>query len=105
MRQAGIIAAAGLYAMEHHIDRLADDHANATRLANGLAKIEKLDVTACNTNMVFSHVTDSPPDLAKLVGADGVLIPEGPNLRLVTHLDISTEDVDTCIEVLAHHLR
>ncbi len=59
MRQAGVIAAAGLYALEHHMDRLAEDHANALRLSEGLAQIHGVKVESCATNMVFISLPDA----------------------------------------------
>lgn len=93
-RQAGFLAAAGLYALENNLDRLADDHDNATRLAAGLASAGPLKVTN-QTNMVFV----TPPEgdqrrLAQHLAADGVVItPSAPTMRLVTHLDVSDDDV------------
>ena len=98
MRQAGVLAAAGLHALEHNVARLADDHANAERLAAGLAQIVGLRVEPPQTNMVFVHV---PPDRAgALVGhlrAMGVLALPGTRMRLVTHLDVSAADIDRAI--------
>ncbi len=96
MRQAGILAAAGLYALEHHVERLAEDHANAKVLAEGLAGIEqiKIDPGSVQTNMVFASI---PPELVEGLAAHlkkaGILILPGANLRLVTHLDVSPADV------------
>lgn len=100
MRQAGMLAAAGLYALEHHVRRLAEDHANAGKLAEGLAQIKqiKIDPAAVQTNMVFGAVA---PDEVKLLTAHlqkaGILILPNANLRLVTHLDVSAEDVGRVI--------
>ena len=96
LRQAGILAAAGLYALEHHVQRLAEDHANAQALAAGLAQIKqiKLDLTAVQTNMLFlqSPQEDAQP-LAEHLKQAGILILPSANLRLVTHLDVSAADV------------
>lgn len=96
MRQAGILAAAGLYALEHHVERLAEDHANARILAEGLAGIPRLrvDLDIVQTNMVFLELpsVDVQPLTQQLKQA-GILILPGPRLRLVTHLDVSTADV------------
>jgi threonine aldolase len=98
MRQAGILAAAGSYALANHIPRLADDHANATRLSAGLGKHSKLKVSPAQTNMVFVGV---PADIAAAFAAhlasDGVLITGTTQQRWVTHLDVDTADVDTAI--------
>lgn len=95
MRQAGILAAAGIHALEHHVERLADDHAHAALLAGGLAEIEELqvDATAASTNMVFVRVGESAIALAAYLRRRGILIFGEETLRLVTHLDVSEEDV------------
>lgn len=100
MRQAGILAAAGIIALKQHVERLAEDHANARRLAEGLAGIPALEVdpSSVQTNMVFCTVADS--DMRPLqahLKANGILVGSGNPLRLVTHLDISAGDVDTTI--------
>ena len=99
MRQAGVLAACGLYALEHNIERLADDHARAARLAAGLGEIGEFAVR-CETNMVF--IEPSPDDVAALrahVEARGVLIgAQKPPLRLVTHLDIDDAGIERAIE-------
>ncbi len=105
MRQAGIIAAGGLHALQHHIDRLADDHANAQRLAAGLAAIDGITVTGCNTNMVFSQLDQNDPTLGKRVEGRGVLADwRFGRSRMVLHLDISEADVDTALEAIAAEL-
>lgn len=100
LRQAGILAAAGLYALEHHVQRLAEDHANAQALAAGLAQIKqiRLDRTAVQTNMLFLQIPqeDAQP-LAEHLKQAGILILPSANLRLVTHLDVSAADVDRVI--------
>jgi len=101
MRQAGVIAACGLYALENNIDRLAEDHLHASRLADGLEEldIDGLDVVACNTNMVFVDLSDAlvarlPAELMKR----GVQISSrSSRVRLVTHLDVGSEDVDRVV--------
>ncbi len=102
LRQAGIVAAAGLYALVHHIDRLADDHANAARLAEGLAAIEGVKIDSCATNMVFIRLDegllDERGDLAEALAGRGVQTDwKGPRSRLVTHLDVSATDIETTI--------
>ena len=105
MRQAGIIAAGGLYALQHHIDRLADDHANARRLAAGLAAIAGITVTGCNTNMVFSQLDRDDSTLAKRVEGRGVLADwRFGRSRMVLHLDVSEADVDTALEAITAEL-
>jgi threonine aldolase len=103
LRQAGILAAAGLHALDHHIDRLAEDHANAARLAEGLAAIPGVSVDAHNTNMVFITIDGAPADIGAQLAGQGIVarISLGPDgrgqARLVTHLGIREADVDTTI--------
>jgi threonine aldolase len=98
MRQAGILAAAGSYALDHHITRLADDHANAARLAAGLAKNAKLDVAPAQTNMVFVGVPAGiAAAFAAHLAADGILITGTTRQRWVTHLDVDAAAVDRAI--------
>ncbi len=104
MRQSGIVAAAGLYALANNIDRLADDHANAARLVDGLGSLDGVEVIGHSTNMAFVRFPDGV-GLAAAVADDGLLIAEGhPVTRLVTHLDVSADDVETTIEIVAKHL-
>ncbi len=103
MRQAGVIAAAGLYALEHNIGRLADDHANAERLAEGLAKIEGVTVTGVNTNMVFARFDDTvdPQPVREALAANDMLVAiNGRASRMVTHLDVSAPDIDAVCTVI-----
>jgi threonine aldolase len=94
MRQAGVLAAAALHALDHHIDRLADDHANARRLAEGLQGLAGVRVEAPQTNMVFVDVAaDRAQGLLALLARHGVLATGMYRLRLVTHLDVSTADI------------
>jgi threonine aldolase len=97
MRQVGIIAAAGRYALEHHVARLADDHARARRLAAGLGA----DPSSVPTNIVVLDVADASIVAAK-AREEGVLVSAlGPRfLRLVTHLDVDDDAVDRAIDVL-----
>jgi len=94
MRQAGILAAAGLYALEHNIARLAEDHENAARLARGLANIAEIRVADPETNMVFA---DIPPGkcraLEDALGRRRILAQVDPHMRIVVHLDVSPADV------------
>lgn len=101
MRQIGIVAAAGLYALEHNVARLADDHANARRLADGFAKIPELAVTPPDTNIVWVNVAP-----ARSVAFSDYLAGEGFGItggygksqqRWVTHLDIDAAAVDRAI--------
>jgi threonine aldolase len=98
MRQAGILAAAGLYALDHHVERLAEDHANAERLAAGLARIGALEVEPPQTNMVFVRVpADRTAALKEHLARAGVLALVGPRTRLATHLDLPAGDVDRAV--------
>ncbi len=105
MRQSGVLAAAALYALDHHVARLADDHANARRLAEGLQGLPGVTVALPHTNMVF---IDLAPEKAHgavdRLRARGVLATGLYKLRLVTHLDVTAEDVDWAIDVLRRTL-
>jgi threonine aldolase len=110
MRQAGIVAAAGLYALDHNVERLADDHARARRLAEGWdARGVPVDLDAVETNFVQVDVAGlglSQQDAVERLGRAGVgLSPTGGGrLRAVTHLDISDDDVDRALELVARAL-
>jgi threonine aldolase len=98
MRQAGLVAAAAQHALQHHIDRLADDHALATRLAEGLRDIDGLDVQTPQTNIVFVNVRDGRgADLLAHLKAQGVLATGLTGLRFVTHLDVDRAGIDRAI--------
>jgi threonine aldolase len=109
MRQAGGLAAAALYALDHHLERLREDHALARRLAEGLQGIAGLSVSAPQTNIVFA---DLAPELAQRRGAGllahlaehGVLATGLYRLRFVTHLDVDTAGLDHAIAVLRRYL-
>lgn len=97
-RQAGVLAAAGAYALEHHVERLADDHANARLIADTLG----LDAGVVETNIVVADVPDATAVVAT-ARAEGVLVGSvGPRtVRAVTHLDVSTDDCRKAADVLA----
>jgi threonine aldolase len=104
MRQAGIVAAAGIYALDHHIDRLAEDHANARRLAEGLAEAGlPVEVDQVETNFVqldAARLGLNGDEAVARLRAEGVLLSFAARkdmLRALTHLDISTEEVDEAI--------
>jgi threonine aldolase len=106
MRQAGVLAAAGDYALTHHIQRLADDHARAARLAEALTPWGVTDPPAVRTNMVvldFSKSTVDVRALAAEAAGRGVLVSViGPrHIRMVTHLDVDDDGIDHAIEVLS----
>ncbi len=108
MRQSGVVAAAGLYALDHNIDRLADDHERAKALASGLAdRCSGADglftVTGHATNMVFAHVkAKHAADLVKFASDHNVrlLAGSGGDVRMVCHLDISDTDVSWVSEII-----
>jgi threonine aldolase len=98
MRQAGVLAAAAHHALEHHIDRLADDHALASHLAEGLRDIDGLDVLLPQTNIVFATARGGRgPALLAHLKAQGVLATGLIGLRFVTHLDVDRAGVDRAI--------
>jgi threonine aldolase len=103
LRQAGIVAAAGLYALEHNVDRLAEDHENARVLAEGLAELPgaTIDPAKVETNIVIFEVKDPATVLAALL-AEGVEMTQmGPGrIRAVTHLDVDRAGVERALEVL-----
>ncbi|HSC47515.1 MAG TPA: low-specificity L-threonine aldolase [Gammaproteobacteria bacterium] len=108
MRQAGILAAAGLHAVEHHVERLAEDHANAQRLAEGLTGLPglKLDPALVQTNMVFASMEPAKVDaLVQHLRKAGVFILPNPNLRLVTHLDVSRDGIDQVVTAFKSFFR
>lgn len=103
MRQAGIIAAAGLYALENNIDRLAEDHDNAALLGKALAEIDELDVSlqTMHTNMVFFKSRDGRvEELTDHLASREILIEPGSEIRLVTHMQVSAEDVLATAEAI-----
>lgn len=98
LRQAGLLAAAALHALDHHVERLADDHALAQRLAQGLAGIEGLTVRSAQTNIVFVDVADGQgPALLDHLQACDVLATGLIGLRFVTHLDVDAAGIDHAI--------
>ncbi len=105
MRQAGVLAAAALHALEHHVDRLADDHARAKRLAAGLAGLPGLTVETPQTNIVFADLAgDRAATLMPFLKSRGVLATGLYKLRFVTHLDVSDDGVDRAIAAVREHL-
>ncbi len=104
MRQVGILAAAGLYAISHNVDRIVEDHENARKLANGLAAISEFEIRpeTVETNMItFGLSRHTSMEAATKFRNKGVLVqPWGPRrLRLVTHLDVSSDDVDYVVRI------
>ncbi|MFM4835779.1 low-specificity L-threonine aldolase [Aeromonas veronii] len=107
MRQAGILAQAGLFALEQHVTRLADDHRRAKRLAEGLAALPgiEIDLSLVQSNMVFLrlHEGESAPLLA-FMKERGILFSGYGELRLVTHLQINDEDIEEVIDAFTEYL-
>jgi threonine aldolase len=98
MRQVGIVAAGGLHAVRNHLDRLADDHANAARLADGLGALDGVMVLSQATNMVFVRFERDPAPVVAALDAAGILAAvNGDTCRMVTHLDLSADDVECVI--------
>jgi threonine aldolase len=110
MRQVGILAAAGLHALDHHLEHLPEDHENARRLAGGLASLPgAAPVFPVETNLLFvAFEGRSAADLSRRLAAEGVLAnPEGSRpdvLRFVTHRDVSRDDVDEALRRAARAL-
>ena len=109
MRQAGIVAAAGVYALDHHVDRLADDHARAKRLALGLAEAglavdpDRVETNFVQLDIAPLSVQEATARLAEQgVGLSGTVHPT--ILRAVTHLDIGDEDIDAALEAIPRAL-
>lgn len=107
MRQAGILAQAGLFALEQHVTRLADDHRRAKRLAEGLAALPgiEIDLSLVQSNMVFLrlHEGESAPLLA-FMKERGILFSGYGELRLVTHLQINDDDIEEVIDAFTEYL-
>src|SRR6476646_1536349 len=110
MRQAGIVAAAGLYALDHNVDRLADDHARARRLAEAWAAAGlPVDLELVQSNFVQVNVGSlglGEEEALELIRGQGVLLSQTrPGiLRAVTHLDITEDDVERAVELVPQAL-
>jgi threonine aldolase len=106
MRQVGILAAAGNYALDHHVERLADDHARARRLATAIAEVrpDLVDPVDVDTNIVVLDLTAGPsaPQLAAAAREQGVAVSVlgARTARLVTHMDVDDDGIDHAIDVL-----
>lgn len=100
MRQAGILAAAGLYALEHHVERLADDHANAAFLAQGLSELG-YSVEPVQTNMVYLRIDERAAALTGFCAERGIRLSAAPRLRMVTHMDVSRDQIEQVIATFA----
>ncbi len=111
MRQVGIIAAAGIYALDHHVDRLKEDHENAKLLAQGLKELEgvSIDPEQVETNIIIFSIAGTgriASQLAEAMRKKGVLIHAvgKAQIRLVTHLDVSKKDVNKALTAFEQEL-
>jgi threonine aldolase len=106
MRQAGIVAAAGLHALKHNIERMSDDHDNAMRLASGLSGLNgiSVDASAVQTNMVFMETDQGIADaLCSYLATHDIYVKPATRMRLVTHMDVSRSDIDTVISTVREY--
>jgi threonine aldolase len=105
-RQSGIVAAGCLYALDHHVERLADDHANARTLADGLAALPgvTLDPSEVETNIVIFEVDDGPALVERVADRVELQVVDARHVRAVTHLDVNREQIDRALEVFAEAL-
>jgi threonine aldolase len=102
MRQAGVLAAAGLHALQHNVKRLGDDHYRAEQLSQALGQVEgvTLKFQRAFTNMVYVQVSQAMKSRLELLAAEkNILLPQGEKMRLVTHLDIGDDDIKAIIEI------
>jgi len=103
MRQSGMLAAAGTYALDHHVDRLAQDHALARHLAEGLRSIDGLQLEMPQTNIVFVDIVGAAraraAEFVPYLQQHGVLVSGLYRLRFVTHLDVDAAGVDQAVSV------
>ncbi len=103
MRQAGILAAAGIYALEHHVSRLAEDHANAALLAAGLQSLG-LAAPAPQTNILYVTIpAEHVAGLGAHLASHEVLATVGERMRVVTHLDVTRADIDTVLALFGDY--
>jgi threonine aldolase len=96
MRQAGLLAAAGLYALDHNVERLADDHANAQLLADGLREAGFI-VEPVQTNMVYVQMGDKAEAIKAFAGERGIKLSAAARLRMVTHMDVNRSQIEQVI--------
>jgi threonine aldolase len=106
-RQSGIVAAGCLYALDHHVERLAVDHENAQVLARGLASLPgaEIDPSTVATNIVIFSVADAPALVERVADRVELQAFDARRVRAVTHLDVSRSDVERALEMLAEELR
>lgn len=102
MRQAGIIASAGLYALKNNINRLADDHANAQSMAKALAEVKAVKVDEVSTNQLYVTLPKGTSgELEAFLKTRNIIISGADSMRLVTHLDINGDDVKAVVDGIA----
>ncbi len=103
MRQAGVLAAAGLHALDHHVERIPEDHANARLIGERLAEVATVDLDRLETNIVIARLGTDAHAVVERAHADGVLVMAfAPRtIRAVTHLDVTREDCERAAEILA----
>jgi threonine aldolase len=106
MRQSGMLAAGCLYALDHHVERLAEDHENARRLAAGLAAIPgvRVDPAAVETNIVIFEVDDAPALVERVADRVELWAVDVHRVRAITHLDVTVRDIDRALEVISKEL-
>ena len=98
LRQSGIVAAACLYALDHHVERLTEDHENARALAQGLAELPGFEVQAPDTNIVMAEVADAPQLVGELWDRGVEVTPMAPTrIRCVTHLDVDAAGIERAL--------
>ena len=106
MRQSGVLAAAALHALDHHVHRLSQDHVLAKRLADGLRALPGLTVRSAQTNIVFVDVADGHgPALLEYLKQANVLATGLIGLRFVTHLDVDAQGIDHAIACVKDFLQ
>jgi len=100
MRQAGFLAAAGLYALEHHVERLAEDHDNAALLGKRLGELG-YEVEPVQTNMVYVQMGDKAEQLKAFCAERGIILSAAPRLRMITHLNVSRAQLEQVVAAFA----
>jgi threonine aldolase len=105
LRQAGVIAAGCLYALDNHVDRLAEDHDNARVLADGLSGLPGIEVRPVESNILIAEVEDAPTLVGRLAEAGVQVTPIGPGtIRCVTHLDVDRAGIERALEAFGEAL-
>ncbi|WRH91287.1 low-specificity L-threonine aldolase [Pseudomonas fluorescens] len=104
MRQAGLLAAAGLYALDHNVERLADDHANAQLLAEGLREAGFI-VEPVQTNMVYVQMGDKAEAIKAFAAERGIKLSAAARLRMVTHMDVNRSQIEQVIATFVEFSR